>query len=660
MLRFIGFVLLIQLVTAILVGAFVWLIIRYPRIRRLLVGAFQKLAILFARVLNFFFSWHRLPTWMGLLCVYMFREDLRRKNLYDTDRQPGPDAPPAAKPLPHQLHWRSIDGRFNDLSKPEMGADLARFGRNMPVDHCYPETEPGLLSPNPKLVADRLLTRQQFMPAESLNLLAAAWIQFQTHDWFRHMASRTEGDDILIDLADDDPWPDPGRKMRIRRTASDPLRGDEEKGLPPTFQNRSSHWWDLSSIYGANESQLGELRSFEEGKLVIGADGFLPLDTSLDPQGRPLNIIKTGVHANWWVGLDLLHTLFTLEHNAICDELRRKYPAWNDERLFQTARLINAALNAKIHTVEWTPGILAHPVLRVGMDANWWGLFGERIYKALGRLNDSEALSGIMGSPVNHHAAPFSLTEEFVSVYRLHPLIPEELVIFRAETGERFGDPLPFKDIQGEHAFKVFGKPPGPPTMADLFYSFGIAHPGAIRLHNYPSFLRNFFARDPESNELRRVDVATVDIMRDRERGVPRYNQFLRLLRKRPLKSFDQMSDNPQWNAEMREVYNNDIERVDLMIGLMCEPLPKGFGFSDTAFRIFILMASRRLKSDRFFTNDYTADIYSKVGLAWINENDMQSVLLRHFPQLAPALHRVENAFAPWRTVVGQRLTTDG
>jgi PAS domain-containing protein len=344
-------------------------------------------------------------------------------------------------------------------------------------------------------------------------------------------------------------------------------------------------------------------------------------------------------------------TLFTLEHNAICDELRRNYPAWNDERLFQTARLVNSALNAKIHTVEWTPGILAHPVLRVGMNANWWGLFGERIYKALGRLSESETISGIMGSPVNHHAAPFSLTEEFVSVYRLHPLIPEELAVYRAETGERFRDPLPFKDIQGEHAFRVFGRPPQPPTMADVFYSFGIAHPGAIRLHNYPSFLRNFFARDPESNELRRVDVATVDIMRDRERGVPRYNRFLKLLRKRSLKSFDQLSDNPQWNAEMREVYNNDIDRVDLMIGLMCEPLPKGFGFSDTAFRIFILMASRRLKSDRFFTNDYTPEIYSKAGLAWINENDMTSVLLRHFPQLAPALHRVENAFAPWRRV---------
>ena len=57
----------------------------------------------------------------------------------------------------------------------------------------------------------------------------------------------------------------------------------------------------------------------------------------------------------WWVGLGLMHTLFTLEHNSICDRLKQEYANWTDERLFQTARLINAALMAKIHTVEWTP-----------------------------------------------------------------------------------------------------------------------------------------------------------------------------------------------------------------------------------------------------------------------------------------------------------------
>ena len=74
-----------------------------------------------------------------------------------------------------------------------------------------------------------------------------------------------------------------------------------------------------------------------------------------------------------------------------------------------------------------------------------------------------------------------------------------------------------------------------------------------------------------------------------------------------------------------------------------------GFGFSDTAFRIFVLMASRRLNSDRFFTTDYNARIYTQTGLDWIDDNDMFTVLLRHFPELLPSLRNVKNAFAPWQ-----------
>jgi hypothetical protein len=87
------------------------------------------------------------------------------------------------------------------------------------------------------------------------------------------------------------------------------------------------------------------------------------------------------------------------------------------------------------------------------------------------------------------------------------------------------------------------------------------------------------------------------------------------------------------------------------MTGLYAEPLPEGFGFSETAFRIFILMASRRLKSDRFFTDDYRAEVYSEFGLSYIKQGTMLSLLKRHYPAIAPALEGVENAFHPWKEV---------
>ncbi len=133
--------------------------------------------------------------------------------------------------------------------------------------------------------------------------------------------------------------------------------------------------------------------------------------------------------------------------------------------------------------------------------------------------------------------------------------------------------------------------------MTDLFYSFGLMHPGAVTLHNYPRALQQFTRPDGVL-----IDLAAHDIMRCRELGVPRYTKFREMLHMRPVRTFEDLTDNPTWREEIRRVYEGDIDRVDLIVGLFAETPPKGFGFSDTAFRIFVLMASRRLNSDRFFT----------------------------------------------------------
>jgi hypothetical protein len=111
---------------------------------------------------------------------------------------------------------------------------------------------------------------------------------------------------------------------------------------------------------------------------------------------------------------------------------------------------------------------------------------------------------------------------------------------------------------------------------------------------------------------------------------------------------FEDICDNKDWAKEIEEVYEGDIDQVDLMIGAFAEPLIEGFGFSETAFRIAILMASRRLKSDRFFTSSFNEEIYTKTGLKWVRDNSMITVILRHHPALEPALRGLETAFQPW------------
>ena len=59
-------------------------------------------------------------------------------------------------------------------------------------------------------------------------------------------------------------------------------------------------------------------------------------------------------------------------------------------------------------------------------------------------------------------------------------------------------------------------------------------------------------------------------------------------------------------------------------------------------------MASRRLNSDRFFTDSFTDEVYTPEGIRWITDNTMRSVLARHRPDLAPTVTRLPNAFGLW------------
>jgi hypothetical protein len=573
-------------------------------------------------------AWHRLPLPLGLIVIIGERVKLRMDNLHDTSQFPTlPQQEPQATGITY-LRQRMPEGTFNDLRDPRMGAVKTRFGRNVPNEYTWPDAEPQILSPNPRVISRELLTRDQFVPATSLSLLAAAWIQFMTRDWFSHgTGDKDHPWSIPLPTGDDFPQ----NPMLIPSTIGDPTRPPDDRSAPPTHINLQTAWWDASQVYPPDRQLQSSVRTGSGGKLrlvPVSGGEMLPPQLLADLARVP----------GWWLGLGLLLTLFAREHNAICDRLAQVYPAWSDEDLFQHARLINAALVAKIHTVEWTPAIISHPTTRVAMNTNWWGVGGKRLHPLLSRLSDDEIIHGIPGTSVEHHSAPYSLTEEFVSVYRMHPLTRDEYSFRRVRDGASIADRT-FDQITDTHGNELLASTP----LQDLLYSFGTLYPGALQLHNYPKFLQRFTRPDGKI-----VDLAAIDVMRMRELGVPRYTLFRDLLHLRPLHSFDDITDNPRWAREMRDVYDGRLDRVDLMVGMFAEPKPTGFGFSDTAFRIFILMASRRLKSDRFFGNDYTPEVYTQVGMDWIEQTTMSDILLRHYPDLRDALRGVDNAFAAW------------
>jgi Animal haem peroxidase len=491
---------------------------------------------------------------------------------------------------------------------------------------------------------------------------------------------------------------------------------------------------------------------------------------------------------NWSIGLSFYHNLFAREHNNIVDAFRQlakeqpavdsglrnpvrpdriiTYGELSNDELFGLARLIVAAEIAKIHTIEWTPQLLYDEPLYIGMNSNWSGLFGEHtvasditesLVRDLGGSNESAkanqlyaafaAGAGIIGhgnsrrfpdflpdwlswdrwsidnpddvnGGTNHFGSPFNFPEEFVSVYRLHALVPD-MIEFRdlASDPNAIMKRIPVIDTFRGQATSAMHEG----TMANWSLSLGRQRLGLLLLHNHPQFLQNL---DLSPRFDTKIDVGALDIIRDRERGVPRFNEFRRQIGLRQLTGFDdfidaglpadspELADQRELVATLRDIYGqhvcdaskvittaqtdtdgkpindclghpdgslvDNIEDVDLVVGFHAETTrPHGFAISETQFQIFIINASRRLFSDRFFTSSFRPEFYTKFGIDWVMNNGptgkvwekgepnghrqevspLKRVLLRAMPELAPELDHVVNAFDPWGRDRGEYYT---
>jgi hypothetical protein len=589
-------------------------------------------------------NWYHRPTALGILTLSFMREQLSRRNLSSTypEGQLVAFQSRGLVPPTGVSHFRTADGSWNNLDNPREGAAGVRFSRNVSRELTWPRGSAQLLTPNPAEVSQRLLARDGagMQEVPFLNLLAAAWIQFNIHDWVSHKASPKLGV-YEVPL----PREHPARrlyhqtKMFVPHTEKDPTRTGHDEGSAPTFINEVTGWWDASQVYGSDLHTARRLRALDGGKMKLDARGRLPLAKG--------GVEDAGFNRNWWLGLSLLHTLFVREHNSVCEMLARAHPDWDDERIYQVARLINAAVIAKIHTIEWTPAILPNRTLQLAMNANWHGILETATKhredrRALPWLKlESPEIGGIVGNPVDKHGAPFGLTEEFTEIYRLHELLPDRLTLRHVHGTAVETVPLADARLAGSRRIVEATE------LHDLLYSFGTMSAGQLVLNNYPDSLRELSL---PGNPV--YDLGAVDILRARERGVPRYNEFRRQLGLKPIRCFEDLTQDASQLEVLKDVYHHDIEAIDLLVGTRAESQrPAGFGFGETMFQIFILMASRRLQADRFFTDSYNEETYTKEGLAWIDAVDFKSVLLRHYPELgATGLMNVENAFEPWDT----------
>ncbi|XP_020080925.1 alpha-dioxygenase 1-like [Ananas comosus] len=197
--------------------------------------------------------------------------------------------------------------------------------------------------------------------------------------------------------------------------------------------------------------------------------------------------------------------------------------------------------------------------------------------------------------------------------------------------------------IRGEQVLSTIG-------FERQLVSMGHQACGALELWNYPLFFRELIAQNVDGTERPdHVDMPALEIYRDRERNVPRYNEFRRRLLMIPISKWEDLTDDREAITALQQVYGENIEKLDLLVGLMAEKKIKGFAISETAFFIFTIMATRRLEADRFFTSYFNEDAYTKTGLEWVNSTEsLRDVIHRHYPNITSKWMNSTSAFTVW------------
>lgn len=359
--------------------------------------------------------------------------------------------------------------------------------------------------------------------------------------------------------------------------------------------------------------------------------GKLHLDDNDEIDYIDSNTPITGFGSNWWAGLHIFHTVFTREHNHLVDVLSAAYPEMSSDELYGTARNTIAAILAKIHTLEWTPTLLDNEISTIGLNINWYGLqtvvenffqgnpVPPDIQAVVDSLQVPHVVNGEFPTEMTLFDTPFFMTEEFVSVYRMHPLLPDEI--------EVEGGTLTLNDIAFTDARTLVSDEAK--TTETLLESFISTPARTLSLKNYPRELYNLDVGDGNV-----INLAEIDIIRDRERDIPRYNDARRQLLLPALESIDDLTDDEEERQLLKSVYS-DIEQVDFMVGCLADKeRPEGFAFGVVPYFIFLVMASRRLLSDRFFQEGLTVENYTGVGFQYVVETNFRDILLRHFPDL--------------------------
>lgn len=523
--------------------------------------------------------------------------------------------------------YRALEGTGNNQSRPYLGTTdslLIRStytaygdGKTSPRGVFDDDTDNGIYEiefqnflPSARTVSNNVHDQDGYdLPsARGLNQLVFQFGQFLSHD-----TGLSEPKASFV--PDDDLGTEGNEEFNVEVVAGDPDFNFSEISLRRTISiswgksgtgyreqiNTITAFIDGSNVYGSDDERAHALRTFSGGKLKTqaGPDGdLLPYNTfGLENASSfpvpPETLFAAGdVRANEQVGLIAFHTLFVREHNRLADEiLATEFPAADpddtdvDEEIYQRARAYVAALLQKITYYEWLPAILG--------------------YDAVGPYNGYEPW------------VDPSISNEFSTVaFRIgHTMLPSVYL-----PTDRFGDehPLPLQE-----AFF------NPSYIAD----HGIELILRGQANNAQQEIDRFIVDDVRNflfgPSFGGLDLASLNIQRGRDHGIPSYNEIRYSFDLGPHGEFHHISSDGGAVYGLIEAYGeNGIDHIDPWTGGLCEDHLPGSSFGPLFTAIFQDQFYRLRHGDRFYFEN--TDIYPEAFIEEIHNTSFRDVIVRN------------------------------
>ena len=496
---------------------------------------------------------------------------------------------------PASAEYRTIDGTGNNLSNPTWGSagiNLLRISDSAYDDGISAPRQAGL--PNPRAVSNSIVKQVTMMPNQGdMTSWVFQWGQFIDHDIdLTKAAEPTQSLDIAIPSGDEifDPAGTGAMTMRFSRSHYDHNTGTSTTN-PREQVNEITAYLDGSNVYGSDATRALALRTLSGGRMKTSAGNLLPLNTFglENDTGGPADptqfYVAGDIRANEQVGLTAVHTLFVREHNRLADELAAANPTWTDEQIYQRARKFVGAEIQSITYQEFLPALLG-----------------------------AEAPS-ILGSYDNTLDA--SIANEFsTALFRVgHTMLPPELMRIQNDGTEAPGGSMSLR--------KSFFLPENMATANELDYLLkGLASnlQQNVDMHMVDD-VRNFLFGNPVPGGF---DLASLNIQRGRDHGLPDYNTVRVAYGLAPATSFADITSDTEIQAGLEAMYGS-IDDIDAWVGALSEDHAPGCNVGELVAAGLLDQFTRLRDGDRFwFTED---DDFSADEIQWLSDLQLADLI---------------------------------